>query len=674
MILRKAKGYISLQIRNVIRVLLDIQPEEVSEIVRYGPLGAAVSILNAVIMSICLWSHQNYIFLSGWLILSITLFGFIGYRSSRAQGYTPKHISTNAVKRLCLFAVMHTMPWVILSAVILGTGNMRDNLMIVLVAAGMSFSGGFLLYRVPLAALCYAGSIIISVAITVAIKSFSDLWPVVFYAGTYGFALGYIIMVSWKIARERETNLRKASLANEELQSANEEIKRLARQDVLTKLVNKDGFTEILEKRISEVQDGERFAVLLLDLDRFKNVNDSVGHYAGDMLLKIVTGHLQQNKREADILARFGGDEFALIVDLIGDDHAVETIAEKFLEQLDVPVLIEGALLYPNASIGISLYPEHDDDAGDLIRKADIALHQAKAAGRGRFLIYDDCFGETQAKADEIEISIRSALSDHRIEMYYQPKVDIKTGRYAGSEALVRWFNEDGTPANIMDLLEVSADRGLIPQLSGYILDRVTEDILNWKKEGIAATPISINIHPHDLKTPQLLLKRIRSMLNAGIKNTDIILEVTEGCFVDGKSDEATITLDTISEMGIKLSLDDFGTGHASLSHLKRLPVNEIKIDREFIKGVCDNKTDKALAMAAIEISRCLEIICVAEGVETEEQADVLRDIVSVSGKLLGQGYLWARPMSATDLQKVLSDHFNKSDNNLQSEQSISAS
>ncbi len=659
-------------IKNLAGLLLNVQPVEIANVINYSRLGALISILNASLIGVCLWSDQQSIFLSLWLMASIALFLFIAYRSHKAQSYKPKKVSRKAVQRLSLFTLLHALPWTTLTIVFLGTASMRDNLLIIMVAAGMSFSGGFLLYRVPLAALCYSGSIILAVVLSVIFKAFSELWAVIFYAGTYAYALAYIIMLSWKIAREREANLDKANRANCELQAANQEIKRLAMRDTLTNLANKDAFGEILETRVANHTETDHFAVFLLDLDRFKNVNDSVGHYAGDMLLKIVTGHLLQTKRETDVLARFGGDEFALIIDLIGDEHAPETIAEKFLEQLNNPVLIEGALLYPNASIGIAIYPDHAQNAGELVRVADIALHHAKEAGRGRFQIYNDCLGASQAKADEVEAAIRDAFKDDRIEMYYQPKVDMRTGEYAGSEALVRWFTEDGKPANLMDLLVVSADRGLIPQLSSFIFDRVTQDILKWKKQDINATPVSINVHPHDLKTPQLLLKRIRSMLEAGLSTSDFILEVTEGCFVDGESDEATVTLDTISEMGIKLSLDDFGTGHASLSHLKRLPVNEIKIDREFIKGICDNKTDQALATAAIEISRCLEICCVAEGVETEEQAQALRDIIRNEGILLGQGYLWAKPMPAKDLTRSLK-HFQSEEIKQKTKQKFSA-
>lgn len=636
--------------------LLDVWPEEVMSIVHYSRLSACMSTLNAIVVTLGLWTTERGTFFSIWLIASSFLFFSVAFKSARAENYLPKRISSRALKLFSLYTLMHALPWVILAFVCITPANMRENLIVIMVCGGMSFSGGFLLYRVPLAALLYSGTIIASVALSIAINNFYALWPLIAFAGTYAFALSYIIMVSWRIAREREKSLFHANKANEKMRDANREVRRLAMNDTLTNLPNRNAFTEILERKISENDTG-KLAVLLLDIDRFKNINDCIGHHAGDKLLKIMKSYLQNIKQDTDTLARFGGDEFALLIDLQANEGDGQETAERILERLSTPVLIDGVSIYPNASIGISIYPEHGRQGFELIRHADMALDQAKKKGRGRYELYSEELRITLTKTEETEGAIRKAFADNRVEMYYQPKVDMHNGNYTGAEALIRWFDENGEPANIMDLLNVSAERGLIPQLSNFVFERVTQDILDWKKHGIQATPISINVHPNDLKTPHLLLNRLRTMLDAGIRNTDIILEVTEGCFVGQGSDEAEHALDKISHMGIKLSLDDFGTGHAALSHLKYLPVGELKVDREFIREICQDARDQAITTAAFEISRFLKIDCVAEGVETEEQAQALRTLHKGKNKLIGQGYLWARPMPAGDFSEYIKSH-----------------
>lgn len=628
------------------RTLLDVWPEEVMSIVHYSKLSAFISIINAVVVTLGLWEPEKSIFLSVWLIISSIMFFSVAYKSHHAQNYLPERISTRALKHFSFYTFLHALPWAILALMCVAPGNMRNNLIIIMVCCGMSFSAGFLLYRVPLSALLYSGTIILSVVLSITINNFFELWPLIIFAATYGYALTYIIMVSWRVAREREKSLQHAHEANRNMRQANHEVRRMAMHDTLTDLSNRSAFTETLEKHISK-KIGGKFAVLLLDLDRFKNINDCIGHHAGDKLLKIVRDYLLNIKQETDILARFGGDEFALLIELRPEENNIEEFAHRILDQLATPVLIDGVSIYPNASIGISLYPEHGKFSTELIRHADMALHHAKEQGRGRYELYSDELGKSVEKTEELESAIRKAFTDNRVEMYYQPKVDIQIGSYTGAEALIRWFDENGNPANIQDLLNISAERGLIPQLSNFVFEKVTQDILNWKTLGIQATPVSINVHPNDLKTPHMLLRRLRTMLDSGISNKDIILEVTEGCFVGQGADEAVEVLHKIHHMGIKLSLDDFGTGHAALSHLKHLPVQELKVDREFIKEVCNDTRDQAITTAAFEISRILKIDCVAEGVETEEQAALLKNLYKGTSALIGQGYLWARPMSA---------------------------
>ncbi|MEM7671238.1 MAG: EAL domain-containing protein [Pseudomonadota bacterium] len=249
-----------------------------------------------------------------------------------------------------------------------------------------------------------------------------------------------------------------------------------------------------------------------------------------------------------------------------------------------------------------------------------------------------------------MERDLHVALADGQILVHYQPKVDLTTGMPVGAEALVRWKHPQNGFVPPDRFLSIAADRGLMPDLTTTIFDTVRRDILEWRGRGLPFGRIAINIQPNDLKSPNTLLAHLRQFLSVGITVDDLVIEITEGCFVGRDSDGAALALDGINEAGFELSLDDFGTGHASLSHLRKLPIQELKIDREFVTGICTNKHDRAIVSATIEIARCLNLRTVAEGVETREQIDALR----LLGADLGQGYHWCRPVPRAEFETFL--------------------
>ncbi len=628
------------QVQKILRALLDIRPEEAMSVVRVSPLGAYISIANSCIIVSCIWSAENIAFLACWLAGSISIFFYIARRSSIASKNEPKHISPKAVKKLIIFTAIFALPWSSLVLYAFGSTE-QASLLILMMCAGMSAGASSVLYRVPIAAFGYLAMILSSISVTVALRAYEDLWPMIIFSITYGIVLGTTVIFAWRIARDKDDSMEKTN-------KAYEEINRLLLLDPLTNLLNRKAFIDVLTERTLN-SDNSSFAVFLLDLDRFKNINDSIGHSAGDTLLELVAERLSYSVADNAIIARFGGDEFAMIVD-IDDNHLTpQNIAKSLLRKLNQPVTIERAVIHPNASIGIALYPDHTTHPEDFIKLADIALHHAKEGGRGRYELYSEEMKLSLIRADSIEHLIRHALSNDRIEMFYQPKVNIHTGEIEGAEALLRCFDELGNIIPTEEVLDIAEERGLIPQISEFTYRRVTEDLLHWRTLDIPLVPVAINVHAFELKTPELLLERLQQMFQAGIKNCEIMLEVTEGCFVGRGSDAATAILDMIDDMGVKLSLDDFGTGHAALSHLKRLPVSELKIDREFINGICHDYRDKAITLAALEITRCLKINCVAEGIETEAQATMLRKLTKGGPSIICQGHYWSRPLKAKD-------------------------
>ncbi len=628
------------------RLLLDVRPDEAMSIIRASRLGALISIANSVIIVFCIWSPDQSIFLSIWLVGSVSLFTYIAHRSNIASKKQPRRISTRALKRLVILTSIFALPWSILVFFTFGTIEAQVSLLVLMMCAGMSAGGGLILYRIPIVAFGYLATILLSISATIIFRALDDLWPMIIFSITYGFVLGTTIIYAWQIARSKDESLVQAA-------EANKEVNRLALLDSLTGLLNRKAFIDILVERTSSLNN-TGFAVFLLDLDRFKNINDSIGHGAGDELLQIVSERLTNAVSDSGIVARFGGDEFALIIDLENSDIDPCNIAKSLLNELNKPATIKRAVIHPNASIGIALYPDHTQSPTDFIKLADIALHHAKEGGRGRYELYSEEMRASLIRNDLLEALIRNALSNDRMQMHYQPKLDINTGLITGAEALLRCFDEQGNIVPTEEVLDVAEERGLIPQISEFTFRQVATDLLYWRSLNIPKTPISINVHAFELKTPEMLLEHLNGMFNAGVNTDDIMLEVTEGCFVGRGSDAATAILDMIDDMGVKLSLDDFGTGHAALSHLKRLPVSELKIDREFINGICHDHRDRAITLAALEITRCLNIDCVAEGIETKEQAKTLRELNKDGPAIICQGYYWYKPLTSTDFYKLL--------------------
>ncbi len=636
------------QVYALLSPLIDVRPEEAMSIIRSSRVGAIINITNSIIIVASTWSDKNWLFQVTWLITAILIFLYIANRSRKASKYSPKKVSVRAIRKLVLLTALFGLPWTVITYTTLGSGDLRNSLLVTMMCAGMASGGGMLLYRVPIAAFGYIATVLSGVCITIALQHLEYLWPMIIYSACYGVVLMSAILLSWKIAREKENNLIQASNANTELKNAYDEIKQMALLDNLTGLLNRKALIDYLTQNVNKESESS-FAVFLLDLDRFKNINDSIGHGAGDTLLKIIAGRLKNSVASTDLIARFGGDEFALIIKLGESKKTATDVASRILYKLNKPVSIEHAIIHPNASIGIALYPEHSNTPDECIGLADIALHHAKEDGRGRYKLYTEDMAASLARADKIEQTLRNALDKNNLQIFYQPKIELTTGRIFGAEALLRCFDENNEIIPTEEVLDIAEERGMILQISDFIFNRVTADILNWRTQDLPHIQVAINVHDYDLKTSDWLLKQLRKMFNAGIEKNDILLEVTEGCFVGRGSDAATATLDMIDEMGVKLSLDDFGTGHAALSHLKRLPVSELKVDREFIRGICEDHRDKAITLAAVELARYLGIVCVAEGIETREQADILATLEQDGTSIIGQGHYWAPPMKTDE-------------------------
>ncbi len=603
-------------------------PEDVRSITRVSPWGSIITALNVLIFYINGALAKAHGGLTVWCVCSVVLALVLYRRSRAAQNIVVTRVSPRTFRRLLLLAFLMSCPWLTLAGLTLMDPAAADRSMTFLVLTGMTAGGILMLHRVMAASAIYCGSILAATVLSALFADGLKAWPLLLYATLFGAMLFVTSSVVAKMTRDRDATL-------SALQQANAEIRRLALEDELTGLMNRAALMETLEKGSVT---GNRYAFFLIDLDRFKNINDSMGHIFGDELLKEIASRLVTATEANDLVARLGGDEFAVVLCRKSDCGPLDIRAERILDAMNEPARIGGHVLYSGCSIGGAKFPEDAGAVPGIMVAADIALHKAKVSGRNRFVAFSDDLAELLREEERIATELRAALAAGEVEVWYQPKIALDTGRAVGAEALVRW-SSGGQQMSPEVFLEVATERGFMPELSDHIFERVGRDMVDWMGRGGELLPVSVNIHPVDLKTPERLMRRVEALASQVSGRERILLEITEGCFVGRGSDAAAVLIDTLSEVGFSLSLDDFGTGHAALAHLKRLPVSELKIDRSFVAGLGVSRHDSAIVAAMVELAKGLDLRIVAEGVETEAQRRALLEL----GVQVGQGYLWSQ-------------------------------
>jgi diguanylate cyclase (GGDEF)-like protein len=433
-----------------------------------------------------------------------------------------------------------------------------------------------------------------------------------------------------------------------------ETLRHRSLHDPLTGLPNRRLFSKALDRALREAAArpvGGSPAVAFLDLDRFKFVNDSLGHHVGDQLLAAVAPRLAAAVRPGDLLARFGGDEFAVLCVELADEQAALRVAERLNDALHQPVAISGDDLHVTASVGVAVAPPGSRDAEGLLRDADVAMYRAKELGRERAELFDDSLRERVRTRLHLENELRGALDREELAVAYQPIVELPTGKAAGVEALVRWHHErDGTipPERFIGLAE---ETGLIVPLGWQVLRQACQQAVRWDAEGgaLSGLPLSVNFSARQFMHADLVASVGRILADTGLPGDRLVLEITESVLMEDAAAPAT-TLKALRRLGVRLALDDFGTGYSSLSYLQRYPLQQVKLDREFVAGLAAGGRDEAIVGAILAMAQALDIDVVAEGIESQAQLDVLRRL----GCRLGQGYLFARPAPAAALAAAL--------------------
>jgi diguanylate cyclase (GGDEF)-like protein len=433
-----------------------------------------------------------------------------------------------------------------------------------------------------------------------------------------------------------------------ELHSATQRAVQIAQTDPLTGLANRLLFRSKLEEAIkTAAADKSRIAVLFVDLDYFKNFNDSLGHDAGDEVLQTAAARLKDAIRQDDLVARFGGDEFVVLITRLEAQHAAHvalTVAEGIVEALDQPIEVSGTRHSMPASVGIALYPQDGVDAGDLLKNADTAMYAAKQAGRNRIEHFSGGSSRQQAQRTQFETDIRRGIAAGEFFLMFQPQVDAATGSPTGLEALLRWRHQTRGLIQPGDFITVAEESGIINQLGQRALEMACEQFKVWQSQDIHPR-ISVNVSARQLQDPNWLKSVDAVIQKTGIPPQYLDLEITESMLV-GNPQNVIDTLDTLGQMGVTLTLDDFGTGYSSLSYLTRLPFHTIKIDRSFIQHI-DEKPRRGIVQAIVAIAHTLGMRVIAEGVETPLQLSIIRDI----GCEEIQGFYLSKPLEAHAIQ-----------------------
>ncbi|MBT9519534.1 MAG: EAL domain-containing protein [Dechloromonas sp.] len=408
-----------------------------------------------------------------------------------------------------------------------------------------------------------------------------------------------------------------------ERRQAQSKLNYLAYHDPLTGLSNRRSFIERLEESLREsARRGERLAVLFIDLDQFKQVNDSLGHGVGDELLVSVAARLSEHVRLIDMLARLGGDEFICLMEGVRSEGDVEILAREIIGAFEFPFKLDDHELFLSASVGICLSPGDGSSVLDLMRNADTAMYRAKGLGRGNFHFYTPEMTRDAQERIRMENLLRRALDNGELRVHLQPQIETKSGRLVGAEALVRWYSPELGLVMPMRFIPLAEDSGLIVGLGNWVLRETCRLVMQWRTSGFELPQVSVNLSVKQLERPEFIEVLSTILDETGMDATSLKLELTESVVM--AVGDAFDLLERLRDLGISLSLDDFGTGYSSLSYLKMLPVQQLKIDKSFIDGIGKNSGDEAIIRTVMELARSLDFEVVAEGVETVEQSDFL--------------------------------------------------
>ncbi|HBN8048974.1 TPA: EAL domain-containing protein, partial [Pseudomonas aeruginosa] len=431
-----------------------------------------------------------------------------------------------------------------------------------------------------------------------------------------------------------------------------ENIRQLAFYDSLTELPNRSLLHAKADHALAEAKRSKTsMSVLFIDLDRFKQVNDSLGHPAGDELLRAIAERLHANRRASDIVGRLSGDEFVVVLPNCGSEHVTE-IVEEIKLSISQPLNIGGVVVSPSASIGVSVFPQDGHDMGTLIHRADMAMYQAKGGGRGRFSFFSPELNQLALERQELESALRLAIESDELRLDYQPQINIADGALYGVEALARWNHAKFGEVSPVRFIALAEECGLIGDLGVWAVKEACRQLASWRRKGLSVPAVSVNLSPSNFHNLDLANMIMNTLGQHDLRAEDLTVELTESVLLDTNPNTMKV-LGDVNANGIKLAMDDFGTGYSSLGYLRKLPIKELKLDRSFVLDLETDETSRALSEAVIRIGDSLRLKVVAEGVEEIGQYRVLQE----QGYHVAQGYFLSKPLAPKDFEVWFDKH-----------------
>jgi diguanylate cyclase (GGDEF)-like protein len=459
-----------------------------------------------------------------------------------------------------------------------------------------------------------------------------------------------VFLAPMAFARQMFTRTHSLQEATVELEAKTQENEYQALHDALTGLPNRMLFMRHLQDAVASMGEGGRLAVMIMDLDHFKEINDTLGHHFGDQLLQQIGPRLAGVLRDGDLMARLGGDEFGIVLPDLPEDAVAIRIAERLMEELEQPLNVENLALGVSGSVGIAIFPAHSDDVEALIRRADVAMYAAKESGGG-FEVYQASMDEHNPSRLTLVAGVRPGLENREFLLHYQPKVRLSDGRTAGVEALIRWEHPERGLVFPDDFIPLVEHTVLLRPLTNYVIDQALQQWHVWSRRGIEVD-MAVNLSTRSLLDSQLPEHVAELLERWNVPARFLTLELTESVLM-ADSARSMGVLAGLSDVGVRMSIDDFGTGYSSMSYLKRLPISEIKVDRSFVMNMQKDPNDTMIVKATVELGKNLGLQVVAEGVEDRASYDDL----AAMGCDLAQGYLISRPIPASDATRWLEQY-----------------
>ena len=427
----------------------------------------------------------------------------------------------------------------------------------------------------------------------------------------------------------------------------------MAHYDALTGLPNRALLQGRLTRAMSRADRGQTLlAVMFLDLDQFKEINDSLGHAVGDAVLKEIALRLESSLRATDTVARLGGDEFTILLEDVRSTEEISRIADKLLRAISERADVAGHELHLSTSIGVTVYPRDGHDADTLLRNADLAMYHAKQEGRNNVQFFSRDMSERTEKRVDMLGRLRGAIARGELQLHYQPQVDVRSGGIIGVEALLRWNDPERGQVPPMSFIPLAEDTGLIVEIGEWVLREACGQAKAWLDAGLGPLTVAVNLSPRQFRQKNLVSMVAAILAETGLPPHLLELEITESTVMH-RTEEAAAGLRALHELGVQISLDDFGTGYSSLAYLHRFPVHSLKVDQSFVRDIKSDRDDAAIVSTVISLARQLNLKALAEGVETEAQLAFLR----VRGCDSFQGYLFCRPQAAADIEALLRHH-----------------